>query len=592
MQFDGWESGVTDESLSAGLLQNNLRVGVVSSVTANGVKVNLAHAGEVSGQYLRSHRYGRGEVGELVLIEAQQTMLLGRVTEVSLPDRDRDEITQDFGGAAKIDAIGVIRLLGSVHPVSLRVQAGISAYPRLGDRVFSAPGDFVSHIPRLTGGGIDDSPPKVTLSLGVVSGDGGFPITVTPEKLFGRHCAILGSTGGGKSWTTAKIVEECRRYKAKIILLDATSEYRSIVGDDVMHRHLGTPLHQAPMSQEIVLPPTDFTEGDFIALFQPSGKTQGPKLREAMKSLRLARLAPEVAPDGYIKKVNASKVAYRKAMKQSNNAAFVDNPSQPFDINYLVKQIIEECCFPEKDSDSSRWGGPSNELSYCSSLLTRIIGVTGSESLSCVFSESPGIPTLSECVDEFLNADASVLRVCMSSIGYEFSAREVIANAIGRMLLRRARADAFRNRPILVILDEAHNFLGKSVGAEDFALNLDAFELIAKEGRKYGLNICLATQRPRDITEGVLSQMGTLLVHRLTNDRDREVVERACGEIDRSAAAFLPNLKQGEIALVGVDFPIPVTVQMGRPLQPPLSDGPSYQRLWDKTVDSPQSAGE
>lgn len=72
---------------------------------------------------------------------------------------------------------------------------------------------------------------------------------------------------------------------------------------------------------------------------------------------------------------------------------------------------------------------------------------------------------------------------------------------------------------------------------------LDAFELIAKEGRKYGLNICLSTQRPRDITEGVLSQMGTLVVHRLTNDRDREVVERACGEIDRSASSFLPNLK-------------------------------------------------
>ncbi|KPW94631.1 Uncharacterized protein ALO79_03718, partial [Pseudomonas syringae pv. castaneae] len=95
-----------------------------------------------------------------------------------------------------------------------------------------------------------------------------------------------------------------------------------------------------------------------------------------------------------------------------------------------------------------------------------------------------------------------------------------------------------------------------------------------------GLNICLATQRPRDITKGVLSQMGTLLVHRLTNDRDREVVERACGEIDRSAAAFLPNLKQGEVAMVGVDFPIPVTIQIARPNQPPISDGPSFQDLW------------
>lgn len=569
-----------DDFQTNGLLHGNLRVGVVSSVTANAVKVNLAHAGEVSGQYLSSHRYGRGEVGELVLIEAQQTMLLGRVTDVSLPDRDRDEITQDFGGNTKIDAIGIIRLLGSVHPVTLRVQAGISAYPRLGDRVFSAPGDFVSQIPLLTGSSINQEPPKVSLCLGVVSGEGGFPISVTPEKLFGRHCAILGSTGGGKSWTTAKIVEECRRYKAKIILLDATGEYRSISGSDVIHCHLGTPLHLAYGSTEIAIPPTDFTEGDFIALFQPSGKTQGPKLREAMKSLRLAKLEPELAPNGYVKKINASKDAYRRALNVGDNAALVDSPSQPFDVRLLVRQIVEECCFPERENDSGRWGGQSNELSYCSSLLTRIAGVIGSPSLSCVFTRIHGVTMLSERLDSFFAGEAAVLRLCMSSIGYEFSAREVIANAIGRMLLRRAREDRFRENPVLVVLDEAHNFLGKSVGAEDYALNLDAFELIAKEGRKYGLNICLATQRPRDITEGVLSQMGTLLVHRLTNDRDREVVERACGEIDRSAAAFLPNLKQGEIALVGVDFPIPVTVQVGKPTHPPMSDGPSYQNLW------------
>ncbi len=63
---------------------------------------------------------------------------------------------------------------------------------------------------------------------------------------------------------------------------------------------------------------------------------------------------------------------------------------------------------------------------------------------------------------------------------------------------------------------------------------------------------------PRDISGGVLSQMGTLIVHRLTNDRDREVVERACGEIDRAATAFLPNLRPGEAAIIGTGFPMPL----------------------------------
>jgi hypothetical protein len=74
--------------------------------------------------------------------------------------------------------------------------------------------------------------------------------------------------------------------------------------------------------------------------------------------------------------------------------------------------------------------------------------------------------------------------------------------------------------------------------------------------------------------------MGTLVVHRLTNERDREVVERACGEIDRSASSFLPSLKPGEAAIIGADFPIPLTIQIFPPEVQPKSDGPNYQMHW------------
>lgn len=564
-----------------GILASTLKIGVVSSVSAQLIKTNLAHAGEVSGHYLGKNRYGKGEVGELVLIEGQQTVLLGRITEVNLPDRDRTEISQDFAGIRQIDAIGFIRLLGSVNPHTLKITAGVSSYPRLGDRVYSAPGEFISQIPVLTSAGVDAQVPRVTLDLGHVAGDNGFPIAVTPEKLFGRHCAVLGSTGGGKSWTTSKLIQECRKFSCKLVLIDATGEYRSLNGADTVHCHLGNPIHRSAESIEVAIPPTSFAETDFIALFQPSGKTQGPKLREAIKSLRLAALAPDLFPRGIVRKVSQSKNTYREAMRRDKNASLVGNPSQPFEPRHLVQQVVQECCYPDAGADKmDRWGGASNELSYCSSLMTRIMSVMSSRSLSCVFSPAADLPSLVDNLDIFLEGDKRLFRICLSSIGYEFNAREVIANAIGRLLLKRARSEAFRRSPLVVILDEAHNFLGKTLGNEDDLQNLDAFELIAKEGRKYGLNICLATQRPRDITEGVLSQMGTLLVHRLTNDRDREVVERACGEIDRSAAAFLPNLKQGEVAMVGVDFPIPVTIQIGRPSQPPMSDGPSFQELW------------
>ncbi len=572
-----------------GILINSLKLGVVSSVSAQLVKINLAHAGDVSGHYLGSKRYGKGEVGELVLIEGQQAVILGRITEVSLPERDRSEISQDFSGSRHVDAIGFVRLLGSVNLRSLCIIAGVSSYPRLGDRVYSAPGEFVSQIPLLTSASIDGQRPSVSLDLGCVSGEGGIPISVTPEKIFGRHCAILGSTGGGKSWTTAKLIEECRKHSSKIILIDATGEYRSITGNDVFHCHLGSPINIATGSTEVSIPPTSFNEADFIALFKPSGKTQGPKLREAIKSLRLASLAPDLFPSGLIQKTGQLKQNYRTALNRQGNAKLVSNPHQPFDPEFLVRQIIEECCYPEDNRDRDRFGAASGELSHCSSLLTRILGVLESQALSFVFKPSPGLQGFVDAFDNFFTGEQKLFRVCLSAVGYEFNAREVIANVIGRLLLSRARSEVFRLKPLIVVLDEAHNFLGKTVGNDDDSHNLDAFELIAKEGRKYGLNICLSTQRPRDITEGVLSQMGTLLVHRLTNDRDRDVVERACGEIDRSAAAFLPNLKQGEVAMVGVDFPIPVTIQISRPAQPPLSDGPSFQQCWSEAVASSPS---
>jgi hypothetical protein len=79
--------------------------------------------------------------------------------------------------------------------------------------------------------------------------------------------------------------------------------------------------------------------------------------------------------------------------------------------------------------------------------------------------------------------------------------------------------------------------------------------------------------------------MGTLIVHRLINDRDREVVERAAGEIDRSAAEFLPTLGPGEAIIIGVDIPVPMAIQVQAPNAKPDSQGPNYQVYWSLPVE-------
>ncbi|MFV1975768.1 MAG: ATP-binding protein [Candidatus Scalindua sp.] len=552
-------------------------MGVVNTVTANTVQVNFTEAGAPSGSYYSGGRYGKGEVGEFVIIEGQINLVLGRVVEVKTTDEKYNK--QDT------NALGRIQLLGSVSMETLKVTPGIEAYPRLGDRVYATPHKLVALIPTLMD---DDQNVCITLEMGSVDVALESKVVIKPEKLFGRHLAILGSTGGGKSWTTARIIEECLRFDSKLILFDATGEYRGIKSDKIKHLHLNEPIYKADKSEKCSLPPTSFQESDFIALFEPAGKVQGPKFREAIKSLRLAKSCSDKFVDGYVKKIDQSKSVYNECLSDSQIAADMDNPSTSFDVKLLVRQIEEECVYPDGfgqargSKDITKWGGADGNFSHCLSLVARINGILSSPALSCVFKDE-GLSSLITKIEEFIkDNNVKLLRLDLSGISFEYKAREIISNVIGRHFLTQARKNSFVESPLLIFLDEAHNFIGKHIGGEDTVAKLDSFELIAKEGRKFGLNICFATQRPRDITEGVLSQVGTMIVHRLTNDRDREIVERACGEIDKAASSFLPNLKPGEAAIIGNDFPIPLTIQINEPTFPPQSSGPNYQKSWSK----------
>lgn len=221
-----------------------------------------------------------------------------------------------------------------------------------------------------------------------------------------------------------------------------------------------------------------------------------------------------------------------------------------------------------------------NDLGYCANLLSRIENLVNARDLAPVF-KPDGRPDVMREIDTFWkDAEHSLMVLSFRTLSFSNNIREIVVNAIGRLLLFLARRNTYVDKPLLLFLDEAHQFIGQTVGDEATRLRLDSFDLIAKEGRKYSLGLCLATQRPRDIGQGVLSQMGTFIVHRLTNPEDREIVERAAGDLDRSAASFIPTLAAGQAVLIGIDFPIPVTLQMLAPECKPASFGPRYQELW------------
>lgn len=316
--------------------------------------------------------------------------------------------------------------------------------------------------------------------------------------------------------------------------------------------------------------------------------------REAIKSLKLAQLKPSLAPHGYIVKAQQRKQPFDDAYRE--HVAAVESPDAHFAIEHLARQVGEECVWltggTGKAPDPSIWGQQSSEAAYCVPLQMRIENIIQSRDLACVFSPS-GDLTLPDAITSFLaNRACRVLRVSMEHVPFANNARPIVANAIGRCLLGMASDGLFRKNPVVVFLDEAHQFLNKSLGDEAYRVSLDAFGLIAKEGRKFSLNICIATQRPRDIPEDVLSQIGTLIVHRLTNEQDRRVVESASGEIDRSASAFLPTLGPGEALVVGVDFPVPLTMQIEPPRHEPQSKGADYQKYWSRGSEDQEASGD
>ena len=565
----------------------NRQIGSVCGVYPSKIHVNLSDAAARTGTALYGHALGTGQVGEFVLLASDEHVLIGRVTTVRLVERERLAIKPTLGEPRAVDPIGEIDLTATLDHLTNRVTPGVAVYPRLGTRVYSPAPDLIAAIISQPEGDGQASG-QIQLSLGTVSGIADARVKVTPERLLGRHCAILGATGGGKSFTLAKVVEECARFRSKSLIIDATGEFYRL-GALAQHLSLGAALHGETLAH---LPFSALEEQDLYALFQPSGKVQGPKLRDAIYSLRIRHLLdadPGLQPlrntlqtsfsEGCITKAWRKRKPFEDAMARLRHR--IESPDAPFDIRSLANQIVHECVWPSgRESNSDSFGGPDGNDGYCAPLISRINSVVAGAELR-VFFETAGESIFTR-LDTFLDSDQPVLRVSLASIPFAFGAREIVANALGRRLLSYARQSRFKSRPLIVFLDEAHNFLNRHIGHEDSLVRLDAFDQVAKEGRKYWLTMCLATQRPRDLPEGVLSQMGTLIVHRLVNDRDREVVERACGDIDRAAVAFLPTLAPGQAALVGVDFPVPLTISFDKPTHEPDSRGPDYQFRWSE----------
>ena len=542
-------------------------LGVISHVSTASVDITFDGSREVAGKQLAT------KVGDYIVVESGKFAIVGQVLDIRLPERG-DAGNNNYQVAS-------VNLLTTLETDTGRVSPGVLSRPRPGDRAYLAQSILIQQIAEARNSfiGVKED---VTLAFARLVDSANTPLEFSPEMMVGRHCAILGTTGAGKSWSVARLVEQCARHRSKVIVFDATGEFGSL-GGPVLHVYLGNHPNPSQDMRQVVLPYSQLTENDLFAIFKPSGQSQGPKLRQAIKTLKLLKLAPSLGLDGTVIKANKSKENFEA--EYARHIDSIEDPKADFDASKLVRQIQAECVFPTRSAFEPQYWGDINgaEHSQVIPMVNRISDIIQSTNLAPIF-DPQDKPSLLQVIDRFLeHPSIRVLCISLQYLSFAHNAREIVANATGRYLMQLAREERFKEQPLVTLVDEAHQFLNTNLEENAGGYPLDSFAIIAKEGRKYSLNICIATQRPRDIPESVLSQMGTLVVHRLINDRDRSVVERASGSMDRSSLSTLPALAPGQAIILGVDFPVPVLARIERPVNPPRSEGPNYQKCWKAT---------
>jgi DNA helicase HerA-like ATPase len=154
---------------------------------------------------------------------------------------------------------------------------------------------------------------------------------------------------------------------------------------------------------------------------------------------------------------------------------------------------------------------------------------------------------------------------------------------VARLVLDLAqRLEPRAHLPILIILEEAHRYVRRdSSGAR--SQSSVVFERIAKEGRKFGVSLGLASQRPSELDPTVLSQCGTIIAHRTVGQVDQELIRAATPLASRDVLRQLPGLATGHAVVLGEAVPVPVMVRVRQVLEPPNSKDPSFVRRWRET---------
>ncbi|MBI5033277.1 MAG: DUF853 family protein [Chloroflexi bacterium] len=498
-----------------------------------------------------------GQLGSYVAVRQNDVHLIAIVTRMVEQEALAAPTIETPGeGTARLPFAKRIARLTPVGSIDTNSQfrRGVSHYPTTGAEVHAiGSAEVAKMFNRFQSKG---------LAIGTLTSHPSLQVCLDPTNLFGRHFAVLGQTGSGKSWTVAALVQKAVTVmpKAHIIILDLHGEYcwrrpdgtKSYAFADTIVRHVD--------ARELEIPYWLMTYSELCDLLiehsEREATNQTAFFRDCLLEGRAQENRTAVPPLG-LERVTVDTPIYFSLddvlnKVRTKNVERVGNRQGPM--------------FGDFDRFLMRIESKLNDSRYDFLLKPRSRNTSAS---------------LSELLRDFVGLGtqrAAVTVIDLSSI--PFDVRPTVAAQIGRLAFEfNYWNPQYREFPILLICEEAHSYIPRDIESQ-FAGSRKSMERIAKEGRKYGVGLAVVSQRPHEVSETVLAQCGTFICLRITNPDDQTYVKSLVPESEGDLVSVLAGLGRGEAFILGEAVPLPTRVQFKEPSPAPNSDDIDFYTKW------------
>ena len=473
-----------------------------------------------------------GQVGSQIKIRVGDSWLLG-----SVRDQRKDRRTEG-GIIAHIDFLGEgseERLTGHIRGF----RRGVTRYPIPGAMIYPTTTRDLEQIYASDG--------RASITIGKVFPTKDIRAGLYIDAMLGKHFALLGSSGTGKSTSAALILHRiCEAApKGHIVMIDPHGEYSAAFRTtgqilDVSNLQMPYWLMNFEEHCEVLLSSSGNdrqTDSDILAKVLLAARTKN----------RLAQVMGKITVDSPIPYLLSD---FSNILQDEMGRLDKATSSAPY---MRIKQKLDEIK-----------ADPRYQFMFSGML----VGDTMVEFISKIFRMPGGGKPISIIDVSGVPSDiTSTVVAVLSRLVFDFA-------IWGR---------DEKTRPVLLVCEEAHRYVPNEKNADGSSVG-KILSRIAKEGRKYGISLGLITQRPSDLAEGVLSQCGTIISMRLNNDRDQAFVKAAMPEGARGFLDSIPALRNRECIICGegVAIPIRVTFDQLEEHKRPASEDPSFVELWNR----------